>query len=64
MINLIKVLLFATLIIPNLAICEKEQVLVFAAASTKNALDAIIKDYNAHTNTEILPVYGLSLIHI
>ncbi len=60
MINLIKVLLFATLIIPNLAICEKEQVLVFAAASTKNALDAVIKDYNARTKTEILPVYGSS----
>ena len=56
MINLIKVLLFATLIIPNLAICEKARVLVFAAASTKNALDAVIKDYNAHADTEILPV--------
>lgn len=60
MIKLIKVLLFATLIIPNLAICEKAQVLVFAAASTKNALDAVIKDYNALTKTEILPVYGSS----
>ena len=60
MIKLIKVLLFSTLIIPNLAICEKAQVLVFAAASTKNALDAVIKDYNARTKTEILPVYGSS----
>lgn len=60
MIKLIKVFIFATLIIPNLAICEKAQVLVFAAASTKNALDAVIKDYNALTKTEILPVYGSS----
>jgi molybdate transport system substrate-binding protein len=60
MIKLIKVLFFATLIIPSLAISEKAQVIVFAAASTKNALDAIIKDYNALTKTEILPVYGSS----
>ena len=60
MIKLIKVLFFATLIVPNLAIPDKGQVLVFAAASTKNALDAVISEYNIHKKTEILPVYGSS----
>ena len=45
---------------PNLTIADKEQVLVFAAASTKNALDAVIREYNIHKKIEILPVYGSS----
>ena len=60
MVKLIKVLFFATLIVPNLALADKTQVLVFAAASTKDALDAIIREYNVHKKTEILPVYGSS----
>ena len=60
MIRLIKVLFFATLIAPNPAITDKAQVLVFAAASTKNALDEAIREYNTHNKTEILPVYGSS----
>ena len=48
MVKLIKVLFFATLIVPNLAIADKAQVLVFAAASTKNALDEAIREYNTH----------------
>ena len=60
MLKLIKVLFFATLIVPNLAIADKAKVLVFAAASTKNALDAVIREYNIHKNIEILPVYGSS----
>ena len=60
MVKLIKVLFFATLIVPNLAIADKAQILVFAAASTKNALDATIREYNTHKKTEILPVYGSS----
>ena len=60
MIRLIKVLFFVTLIVPNLAKPDKAQVLVFAAASTKNALDKAIREYNTHNKTEILPVYGSS----
>ena len=60
MLKLIKVLFFATLIVPNLAIADRAQVLVFAAASTKNALDEAIREYNTHNKTEILPVYGSS----
>ena len=60
MIKLIKVLFFATLMAPTLAIGDKAKVLVFAAASTKNALDAVIRDYNVHKKVEILPVYGSS----
>jgi len=60
MLKLIKVLFFATLIVPNLAIADKAKVLVFAAASTKNALDAVIREYNIHKKIEILPVYGSS----
>ena len=60
MINLIKVLFFATLIFPTFGIADKAQVLVFAAASTKNALDAVIVEYNIHNKVQILPVYGSS----
>ena len=60
MVKLIKVLFFATLILPSLAIADKAKVLVFAAASTKNALDEAIREYNTHKKTEILPVYGSS----
>ena len=60
MLKLIKVLFFATLIVPNLTMADKAKVLVFAAASTKNALDAVIREYNIHKKIEILPVYGSS----
>ena len=60
MFKLIKVFFFATLIVSNLALADKAQVLVFAAASTKNALDAVIGEYNIHKKTQILPVYGSS----
>ena len=60
MFKLIKVFFFATLIVSNLALADKAQVLVFAAASTKNALDAVIREYNIHKKTQILPVYGSS----
>ena len=55
MFKLIKVFFFATLIVSNLALADKAQVLVFAAASTKNALDAVIREYNIHKKTQILP---------
>ena len=48
------------LITPTLALCDKEQVLIFAAASTKNALDAVIKDYSTQKEIKILPVYASS----
>ena len=60
MINLIKVLFFATLTLPTFGIADQAQVLVFAAASTKNALDAVIIEYNIHNKVQILPVYGSS----
>ena len=60
MVKLIKVIFFATLIVPNLAIADKAQIIVFAAASTKNALDAVIREYNIRQKTEILAVYGSS----
>ena len=48
------------LITPTLALTDKEQVLIFAAASTKNALDAVIKDYSTQKEIKILPVYASS----
>jgi len=48
------------LITPTLALSDKEQVLIFAAASTKNALDAVIKDYRTQKEIKILPVYASS----
>ena len=60
MVRLIKILFFAMLITPTLALTDKEQVLIFAAASTKNALDAVIKDYRTQKEIKILPVYASS----
>ena len=55
MVRLIKILFFAMLITPTLALTDKEQVLIFAAASTKNALDAVIKDYSCLLYTSPSP---------
>ena len=55
MVKLIKVLFFATLIVPNLAIADRAQILVFAVASTKNALDAAIREYNTQKKQKFCP---------